>query len=215
MRIHTYTLLRKGEGHPIFCEDYVLIQGLEEQWWVGAVMDGCSSGQDSHFASALMGKLLRRALRRARLDLERFQTPDDLHYYLLEMLFKDLRQTQHVLNLDTLELLSTLGLLIYHIPAQKALLHFVGDGVMAVDGEIIEIDQQNQPDYMAYHLDLDFEDWYQETGTQLYRFKAPRDLSIATDGVMTFRSAQAETTDAIHPATYLLTDLAMAIWKTC
>ena len=41
-------------------EDYLVSEDAGKSRKVIAVMDGCSSGSDSHFASTLIGKLLRK-----------------------------------------------------------------------------------------------------------------------------------------------------------
>lgn len=36
----------------------------------------------------------------------------------------------------------------------------IGDGLVGIDGELHEFDQDTKPDYVGYHLKEDFEDWY-------------------------------------------------------
>lgn len=55
-----YSALKIGEFHPVFCEDFNVVEKLSENWMLIAVMDGCSSGKDSHFASALFGEIIKK-----------------------------------------------------------------------------------------------------------------------------------------------------------
>ena len=57
MRIHT--LLKRGFSHKDFCEDFLLCKALDEKYLLAGVFDGCSSGVDSHFASALFAKIVK------------------------------------------------------------------------------------------------------------------------------------------------------------
>jgi hypothetical protein len=55
-----YPLLRKGEMHPVFCEDFLVNLDIDHYFYMGAVLDGCSPATDSHFASTLLGKILKK-----------------------------------------------------------------------------------------------------------------------------------------------------------
>ena len=54
--MNAYSVIRKGEDHPVFCEDFMSINN-SGRYFIGVVFDGCSSGSDSHFASSLFGKI--------------------------------------------------------------------------------------------------------------------------------------------------------------
>ena len=58
-----YTHLSSGKYHPVYGEDFLYYQLLRKKFLVGAVMDGCSSGKESYFASSLYGKSLRKSCR--------------------------------------------------------------------------------------------------------------------------------------------------------
>jgi len=63
----------------------------------------------------------------------------------------------------------------------------IGDGLICKDGEIIEYEQNDKPDYLGYHLTEDFNCWYDNQGQHLSitNFK---DISICTDGIYTFKN---------------------------
>lgn len=209
MRI--YTLLRRGELHPTFCEDFLIQESIGSNYFIAAVMDGCSSGTESHFASALFGKCLRKITK--TLVYERFfdQAPsvEETAYRVLKNLFEELVIIRNQLLLDQLEMLSTLNLLVYDKVQDQAFMGLWGDGFIAIDGEIHEIDQNNRPDYPAYHLGENFEEWYVKSPT-IFLQKNPKDLSIATDGVDTFKTYRSDLPEGLEPMRFLLKDTQFA-----
>jgi hypothetical protein len=57
--------------------------------------------------------------------------------------------------------------------------------VVCINGKITEFDRDNKPDYLAYHLHENFDHWY-ESLQQKISFDRMSDVSIATDGILTF-----------------------------
>ncbi len=55
-----FELTHIGEFHINHNEDFLIIEDAGQSYKLIAVMDGCSSGTDSHFASTLLGKILRK-----------------------------------------------------------------------------------------------------------------------------------------------------------
>jgi len=55
-----YHLCQIGQFHTNHNEDSYIIEEVGANKSLIAVMDGCSSGSDSHFASNLIGKVLRK-----------------------------------------------------------------------------------------------------------------------------------------------------------
>ena len=55
-----YELSNIGEFHVNHNEDYLVIENIGQHRTMIAIMDGCSSGNDSHFASTLIGRVLRK-----------------------------------------------------------------------------------------------------------------------------------------------------------
>lgn len=206
----TYSVVRKGELHPVYCEDFLISTYVGESYYLGAVLDGCSSGEDSHFASALMGKLLKKIGKdiSQQESLLRQSTPlnaESIAMMMLKKLFWELRDTRKHLGLTNTELLSTLILLVYDETLKQAYIIAIGDGVIAIDGEIHEIDQDNMPDYMAYHLNHSFDQWYKKQ-EHIYRVDQPTEISISTDGIDTFRSHKTDNPADFSPIDFLLLD---------
>jgi hypothetical protein len=210
--MNIYTLNKTGRFHDIHTEDHVFLYSLEHGWLAGAVMDGCSSGKETYFASTLLGKLLCKAckmlLHLNRIDEKfRLDEADDafIGKFLLEQVFDDLKKAHQLLDTDLFEMLSTLLLLIYHEKNKSAWINISGDGLIVHNQDMIEIDQNNIPDYMAYHLDIKFEQWIQQF-SKTYVFENQHDLSISTDGIFKFFSISERQQKSIDPVHYLLID---------
>lgn len=208
MRI--YSALQIGAYHTNHCEDYLLISEVGESKLLCAVMDGCTMATDSYFAATLVGKLLRK-IAKAKGYQELYEPATcsslaDCLQSIIEDLFAELRQVQNQLMLDERELLTTLVVLLLDRQSTQGIVLVIGDGLVGIDGELHEFDQDNKPDYVGYHLKEDFETWY---GRQRQRvaFDTAKDISLTTDGVFTFTSPQQPATARpIDPVEFLLTD---------
>jgi len=206
-----YSVIQKGEYHLNQCEDHLFSGEIGKNIQVCAVMDGCTNGKESHFASVLIGKLLSKIVRE-RGYLEFYQSPISTEHpeaYLKSVLrdvFRELTVIQRQLMLDTTELLSTLILMVINKEEQRGVLVVIGDGVVCHNGEMVDFEQNNKPDYLAFHLKEDFDTWY-DLQKQRIAFDYTRDISIATDGITTFtKISRPEITETIDPAAYLLSD---------
>jgi len=56
-----YKTLNIGAFHTNFCEDFLIEEQIGTTQKLIAVLDGCTMGTESVFASILFGKILRRA----------------------------------------------------------------------------------------------------------------------------------------------------------
>ncbi|MDF2189000.1 protein phosphatase 2C domain-containing protein [Paraflavitalea sp. CAU 1676] len=206
--MNIYTALQIGEHHIHHCEDYYFVEQLGSDHLIAAVMDGCTMGTDSYFASTLTGKLLRKIVKqRSYLSLYGRQqepdSPEDLLRSVLAELFKDLADLKSRLLLNQDELLTTLILLVLNQRTGQGVILTVGDGVIAVNGTITEYDQDNKPDYIGFHLAEDFESWYGKQVQKIFMNEC-RDVSIATDGIGLFTRINSLENPSIDPVTFLL-----------
>ncbi|HAI75569.1 MAG TPA: hypothetical protein DCM08_04920 [Microscillaceae bacterium] len=201
-----FAALRKGENHPIFCEDFLVHSPLGQSFYVAAVMDGCSSGKDSHFAATLLGKLLLKIGR--TMNPAPKESAQSVSKQILHSLFELLRQSAEWLQLQEEEMLATLLLLVYHTGHQEACIHVVGDGYVNIDDAWQAFEQNNQPDYLAYHLGKNFEQWY-ASQKQIIVCQNPTSLAIASDGIGTFKTLQTELPEGFDPKLYLMQDKQM------
>jgi len=187
MKIFSLTAL--GKYHPQNCEDHVFHHYVGSQYLIAAVMDGCSSGVESHFASTMYGKSLHKSCRMLpnmkqilpELDVEQMDK-EAVGNFILGQLFEDVKKVKKSLFLDIEELLSTILFLVYDLKNSSAWLNVSGDGLAVCNGVFQEFDQNNMPDYLAYHLDIKFDAWF-NNHTKSYNFQDINDISISTDGL--------------------------------
>lgn len=185
-----YTHLQKGEAHPVFCEDFLMVErDLSERFLIASVMDGCSGGKETHFASAFIAKSFRKTLRDLEMDNSfENETANSVAKKLIQSLAENMLTIRESLQLSVNELVSTVILLVYDSKKDFAYLISIGDGTIVIDNEIHCIEQQNMPDYLAYHLKEGFNLFYEK----LFNFKiqSPKNLAISTDGIDSFFDKQ-------------------------
>lgn len=203
MRKYIYSII--GTFHTNHNEDFLVLEEIGETQFLIAVMDGCTMGKESHFAATLIGKILRRIAKekyyKAFITKEKHALATPLKG-ILEALFLQLKILKNDLVLEKEELLSTLMLGIVDKKTKCAELLTVGDGVVHWDGNLLEYDQANKPDYLGYHLDEDFESWY-ASQTQRLSLTNLQDLSIASDGIFTFQKLDTKSYEKISEAGWI------------
>jgi serine/threonine protein phosphatase PrpC len=155
---------------------------------ISAVMDGCSSGNESYFASALVGKIIKKIA--VEEQYKNWLNPNELlslPLYLKKIsqqVFNNLLNIKNQLLLEQFDLLSTILLLITDKQNKNAILLALGDGLVCCDGILEEFEADNKPDYIGYHLNENFDSWYDLQKIRTYNhFK---DISICSDGIFTF-----------------------------
>lgn len=207
-----YSTLQLGEFHPIFCEDFLYWEQVNKDWLIAGVMDGCSSGKDSHFAATLFGKILKKIikelpyleLRNPVLNLQDISI-HSLSQEILKQLFFTIQKEKNNLFLEVEELVATCIISVYHIPTQSALITTSGDGVLAVNDQLILIEQNDKPDYLAYHLNESFEEWSNQH-TETHFFQEVTNLAISTDGVLSFAKNSTESVEGMDAPEFLMID---------
>lgn len=186
--IYKHQITRIGSFHLDYCEDYVVCIDIGKDRQLLAVMDGCTMGDESYFASALFGRLLRKIGKEAYYKeyIEGRNTPvSDQIRSIIASLFEEVILSKNLLQLEQGELLTTVLLAVVDYQARQGEIVCIGDGVVCVDGSVTEFCQDNQPDYLAYHLGEKFDEWY-EGLTQRLRIEKFTDISLCTDGILTF-----------------------------
>jgi hypothetical protein len=202
--ITIYTLLKIGESHDNFCEDFLVNEELMNNRLLLAVMDGCTMGKESSFASMLVGKILRK-ITKERFFLQQSEpTLIAEQKAILKSLFENLSHIKNTLLLDTEEMLTTLVLMLVDTQKLDGEIIVIGDGCVGLNGEAIDFEQDNKPDYLGYHLGENFEDWFNNQ-TQRINFQNLSDVSICTDGIWSF-SKKMKNPKEIDPIDYLLFD---------
>jgi serine/threonine protein phosphatase PrpC len=199
--INIYTLLHIGESHENFCEDFLITEELINDRLLLAVMDGCTMGKESSFASMLVGKILRKIVKeRFFLNLSEATLIEE-QKAILKSIFEHLRESKNLLLLDKEEMLTTLILMIVDMKKFDGELIVIGDGCVCIDDKITEFEQDNKPDYLGYHLGENFEEWFSKQ-TQRIDFQNFTDVSISTDGIWSF-SDKIKNQQEFEPINYL------------
>ncbi len=195
MRI--YNTLQIGDFHTHYCEDFLIIENLSETQKIIAVLDGCSMGKESVFASMLYGKILRSIAKKEFYkdfvikEKETTSLQDTLKS-ILHQLILEVKKIQQQLDITTHELLSTLILGVIETKKNIAEVLVIGDGLVACDGEFHDFEQEDKPDYLGYHLQENFEEWYKKQN-QRVTFTKFKDFSICTDGIFAFKNLKKPT----------------------
>lgn len=186
------SLLKRGSIHTEYCEDAVFYTSISDDWIIGSVMDGCSSAKESYFASTLFSKLISKAcktlpyLSRIQSDLSLSElSPKKLGESILSQVFDNVKKAHQQFLLDEIELLTTLLIAVVNVKTNKAWVNISGDGFIEIDNRLIELDQNNVPDYLSYHLKLSFESWLKKH-TQSFELSNFKQLTITTDGISKF-----------------------------
>jgi len=200
--------INRGEIHKDFCEDFLLNKKLNEKYHLFGVFDGCSGGIDSHFASTLLAKIISEESKFIKKNNKK--SLSELLKKLIRKTAKKLSKIQKQLHLQTDELLSTIVLLLVDTKNNKAEIIAIGDGYISVNYTETIIDQENKPSYLAYYLkDIknkeNFAKWYDENVTKINADNFS-DLTISTDGILTFRNRNAKPENDIKPIEFLVKD---------
>ena len=208
------TILKRGADHPNFCQDFLSI-GENEKYIYLAVFDGCSGGLYSHFASALFGKAFKDVVLNFPANGGTQESNAKLMVYLISRKISEVKQ---ILKLEVIELLSTMIFCSIEKETNACKVYAFGDGFISVDGHDIVIKNtrfiekengENMPDYIAYDLEAiesfaDFEYWW-STKSDKYYFDNVQNVSIASDGIFTFKKFKQEG-EEIDPIQYLIHD---------
>lgn len=205
--MNIYSSLQIGDYHTNHCEDHLLIRKIDSNKIVCAVMDGCSTAMESHFASTLVGKILRKIIieigYRALYEKKVQRSLDDQLKEIIKGIFQEVTFLKNHLMMDEKELLTTLIILLYDASEDQGIILSLGDGIICINGSITEFDRDNKPDYFAYHLNANFEDWY-ASQIQKICFEYLDDISITTDGILSFSKIKKTDSEDINCVEYLL-----------
>lgn len=183
-----YKLLRKGAIHKDFCEDFLLSLPTTGKFSVFGVFDGCSTGIDSHFASTLWAKLIKAN----NGDLIEIQDKNSGIYLdtLIYNSIKSFKAIKEILKLEIDDVLSTIIVMVIDNSIQNGEILVFGDGMVSVNGQNYEVNQNNQPDYLTYHLNeiVSFDDYLRVVSKhgKRFTFEHVNDIVISSDGINSF-----------------------------
>lgn len=206
-----YSAIQIGDYHQNNCEDHLYIGEYGKNKIICAVMDGCTTALESHFASTLVGKILKKIC--VEKGYKEFVEQDGISLnieenlkLILRDLLNELKIVKNQLMIDSKELLTTLIILLFDKNSEEGIILAIGDGFVNINGKITEFEQDNKPDYLGFHLSEDFETFY-NSQKQKIEFNKITDLSISTDGIFTFEKlAPKKSKEEINVIEFLTTE---------
>jgi len=186
MNIHQLT--KRGSNHDDYCEDYVFANKLNDNYIVAGVFDGCSTGIESHFASALFGKIVKKNC--LKFDFSKYENTEEILKNIIYNTAFQIKKIALENDFEVNELLSTIIFLVIDISKNQGNIICIGDGFLSINGKNINIEQDNKPNYFAYNLfDFenfnDFEKWFENFENKFY-FDEVIDITISTDGILSY-----------------------------
>lgn len=215
-----YSSIKIGDYHQNNCEDYLYVGEYGKNKILCAVMDGCTTAMESHFASTLVGKILKKNC--VEKGYKEFVEQDGIQLTIeenlksiLRDLLNELKIVKNQLMLDSKELLTTLIIMLVDKNNHQGIILAIGDGFVNINGKITEFEQDNKPDYLGFHLSEDFETFY-NSQKQKIEFDKITDLSISNDGIFTFEKlAPNKSKEDINVIDFLTTEKQIAKKKKC
>lgn len=182
-------ILRRGLGHKNFCEDSLYVRKYNNYIAAG-VFDGCSSGVDSYFASALLSRSCRFICDSELTSKIQTCSFDELFATILYKFINKFFDLCHRLLLYDDEMLSTIIFLLLDTKEQTGRVISIGDGFLHINGEAIEIDQNNMPAYITYSKNSmatreKFDNWL-NVQENIFDIDKMNDITISTDGILSF-----------------------------
>ncbi|MFK8101740.1 MAG: protein phosphatase 2C domain-containing protein [Saprospiraceae bacterium] len=197
--MNLYQISTIGSFHVNHNEDALTVNHLNQDKILLAVLDGCSMGTESHFASCLLVKIIRKVTKEISFKAFAEKTEKTTASYLkviLQQVFLDLQQISQQLMLEVEEILTTVVLCVLDHTLREAACIVIGDGLIICNDQCFEYEQGNKPDYLGYHLQENFEDWYQQQSQKLWLPRVQQ-LSLASDGIFSFKHYDTEIYDTI------------------
>lgn len=192
MRVKKY--VRIGKHHTNNCEDSVGSYKIGDNRELIVVCDGCSMGDKSHYVSELIQKTLREISKEE--DYREYVSDDsisinELLRLVCNSLFNRVKKIYQLTGSHKYDYLSTVLILIADYKSLEYAYMVSGDGVVWIDDQLEIFDQDNQPNYIGYHLNVEFEEWFSdEVVTKGGDFL--KSVAISTDGILTFSNENDE-----------------------
>ena len=219
-----YTICRRAESHKDNCEDSFFTLDHKSMFICG-VFDGCSTGVNSHFASALLAECMRKAfdssykIGAVLYELNSYDPSGLMEFIDSCMMMASLQfnSIRVALSLPELNCLSTACIAVYHKESKKLFYKFLGDGSIfyrnSAKTPILHASrvqfEGNAPDYLAYHLNTpDLLQWIEKQEGRC--IDDITDFCLCTDGIDSGRYIVKPETGIVNeqkaPIHYLLQD---------
>lgn len=176
------------------CEDSVFVKENKEVIY-GVVADGCSTGVKSHFASQAIAYIVENSL-------YQFVTTD----HSIGTIRDVLASLRALLGISHISLLSTAILFVYDKESKHLKVRAFGDGVYYVNDIEYVIEQNNTPDYLAYHITDRYDQFLEYLGkypTQIY--DNVKKFMICSDGITRIERSALQHDATVNPQVLLFT----------
>lgn len=183
------TLLKIGADHYT-CEDNLYYNEGDHLVHI-AIFDGCSKSINPAFASGLFSKIVAKSVKvLGETDLNLASHSDDL----LKLIHSEFKVVRDYLNLQDVELMSTIVLAIINKHNDECILIVSGDGSFYMNdssicnGELPGLEYKiesegNRPNYMAYHNSYD--DFRKSVNISCWSNAI--DVSVTSDGINSYK----------------------------
>lgn len=158
------------------CEDNFFVNETEDGI-TGGVFDGCSTGTNSHWAAQTFAYLF-----------GKYRNPtSNLVICRVTTLLSGIMNT---LGLTNMHVLATCLLFEYNKKTLRFRIRVFGDGYYYLNSREYEIEQENRPDYLGYHLDdeIDLNKYLDRYPTEEY--ENVTQFCITTDGIQALQISQ-------------------------
>lgn len=156
------------------CEDSVFVKETESSVF-GIVADGCSTGINSAWASQLLCYLFSNWKVNITSDTD------------IKIVVNSLIDIKNNLVLSEMNLLSTALLFHYDKESKVLLLRTLGDGYYVVNTDHYNVEHNNIPDYLTYHL-YDIDSYLEKYPILVY--EKVESFCICSDGILSFKLSQ-------------------------
>lgn len=202
------TLSRRSSEHPEHNQDNHFLSHRDE-YVVGAVLDGCSTGYNSEFASQTLAYLFESKADKIHSLLKDGFSFVNTCLYLFRDMSLDLENMKKMLGLTDMNFLSTIVFFWYNSLSKDLNLIFIGDGYVRYKiGDTwaeFDNDENNIPQYLAYHTDS-FELGSFLKSRPMLCIENVTDFSVCTDGIHSLTVPQFTKKEQVHldPKQFLL-----------
>jgi hypothetical protein len=186
------TLNVRGGNHES-CQDSIFVK--EDEFSIsGGVFDGCSTGTNSAWASQTLAYLY-----------SQYEDPTDFNS--TAQVFLKIQSLQKQLQLTEMNFLSTCLLFYYNKVNKKLCFRSFGDGFLYVNDVEYNLDQNNEPDYLAYILRQErcmqhLADYIEKYPKQ--KFENVNSFKVCSDGIERVEISQFKDPKNKNPMSILL-----------
>ena len=172
-------LNKRAPSHQNWCEDNYWLHE-QDGLIIGAVLDGCSTGTQSHFASTFFKYSLEKAFK----ENTDYDSPEELLELLAYATRADIARTAEILALTDMNFLSTMTLFYYKPEWKELVVKFFGDGTVFVNGGRYDNDEGNEPDYLGYYAFTSYINFAEYLATRrTLIFTEVDNFAICSDGI--------------------------------